>query len=606
MDYSKASKLAQAAAASNNLPPCHNCRKRRVHCDATRPACNKCAVKGIECLGYGKHKPLVWLQDGGNQNQYLADAGKGASSEQKKRKKGRPKLLVAKDVKEGVGRTSVMETGNGSQRTESTSTTLGMRGQSTVPDLVERLCKTDVQTMIDATKSLMKMNSSNTFVNNHMPETLDLKYPTDVKLIVKGIQFFNQKVYPDIAPITHYRTLTYIYPKNWQSDISNLLWHILASVAATTVAVQTQQQDHVVFGQEIYQYRSDTFRRLNRELTRPESQLGDLTLLCILTLLLAEPQQSAVGAWWAHFEGARKIIELRGGLAAVCRQNPIFKPTLAYFIISDVMSATTAHPLSIEDASRPLEYCQLLSEVYRDGTDTCVPCPNELFECIIQINYLRSLSCEGICDNETSFDMKEAVRSLILRILSFSILEWANGMNSRYAETTPGIVEVVPGFINATTSDWIQIAGMYRSAVLLYCIRSLALDFDGLLLAPGIEGPTLLLVEDVQDSARETIFDSLDSIFASPNTRILGKVAIWPIFVAGIEAGQADGASGLRGLVSSALKMLSRSLGTLSLRDARNFLENEWRKQDESTMPSGLRWWNEIFEHAHGRYSFFM
>ncbi|KAL4954356.1 fungal-specific transcription factor domain-containing protein [Aspergillus filifer] len=33
---------------------CHNCRRRRLKCDRTVPACNKCAQNGIECLGYGK------------------------------------------------------------------------------------------------------------------------------------------------------------------------------------------------------------------------------------------------------------------------------------------------------------------------------------------------------------------------------------------------------------------------------------------------------------------------------------------------------------------------------------------------------------------------
>ncbi|KAI9370024.1 fungal-specific transcription factor domain-containing protein [Aspergillus egyptiacus] len=34
--------------------PCHNCRRRRLKCDRTVPACHKCARTGQECLGYGK------------------------------------------------------------------------------------------------------------------------------------------------------------------------------------------------------------------------------------------------------------------------------------------------------------------------------------------------------------------------------------------------------------------------------------------------------------------------------------------------------------------------------------------------------------------------
>ncbi|KIW10020.1 hypothetical protein PV08_11796 [Exophiala spinifera] len=32
---------------------CHNCSRRRVKCDETRPHCNKCRAQGLECAGYG-------------------------------------------------------------------------------------------------------------------------------------------------------------------------------------------------------------------------------------------------------------------------------------------------------------------------------------------------------------------------------------------------------------------------------------------------------------------------------------------------------------------------------------------------------------------------
>ncbi|KAK1569358.1 fungal-specific transcription factor domain-containing protein [Colletotrichum navitas] len=41
--------------------PCWSCRRRRVRCDAIRPACVKCTRAGIQCLGYGPTKPLLWV-----------------------------------------------------------------------------------------------------------------------------------------------------------------------------------------------------------------------------------------------------------------------------------------------------------------------------------------------------------------------------------------------------------------------------------------------------------------------------------------------------------------------------------------------------------------
>ncbi|KAJ0425018.1 fungal-specific transcription factor domain-containing protein [Aspergillus carlsbadensis] len=47
--------------------PCHNCRRRRLKCDRSLPACVKCARAGQECLGYGKL--FLW-------NQGVASRGK--------------------------------------------------------------------------------------------------------------------------------------------------------------------------------------------------------------------------------------------------------------------------------------------------------------------------------------------------------------------------------------------------------------------------------------------------------------------------------------------------------------------------------------------------
>lgn len=40
---------------SGKLPlGCHNCSKRRIKCDQTKPECEKCLRKGLACPGYGK------------------------------------------------------------------------------------------------------------------------------------------------------------------------------------------------------------------------------------------------------------------------------------------------------------------------------------------------------------------------------------------------------------------------------------------------------------------------------------------------------------------------------------------------------------------------
>lgn len=50
----------------NRKRHCWECLRRRVVCDSTRPACNKCSKSGSQCPGYGDIKParLRWLPPG--------------------------------------------------------------------------------------------------------------------------------------------------------------------------------------------------------------------------------------------------------------------------------------------------------------------------------------------------------------------------------------------------------------------------------------------------------------------------------------------------------------------------------------------------------------
>ncbi|KAF5489080.1 Acriflavine sensitivity control protein acr-2 [Colletotrichum siamense] len=44
--------------------PCWTCRRRRLRCDNLKPSCVKCTRAGLQCLGYGPKKPLVWVEHG--------------------------------------------------------------------------------------------------------------------------------------------------------------------------------------------------------------------------------------------------------------------------------------------------------------------------------------------------------------------------------------------------------------------------------------------------------------------------------------------------------------------------------------------------------------
>lgn len=83
--------------------PCHTCRRQRLRCDATKPSCNKCLARGVECLGYGP-QAILWVQP-----KLPAHVAKSIDASTKEpesmaatgKKKGRPRLvLMPKNTRE--------------------------------------------------------------------------------------------------------------------------------------------------------------------------------------------------------------------------------------------------------------------------------------------------------------------------------------------------------------------------------------------------------------------------------------------------------------------------------------------------------------------------
>lgn len=49
-----ASLMESGLSPPDNRKKCWNCQRQRHKCDGARPHCQKCAAKGVHCLGYGK------------------------------------------------------------------------------------------------------------------------------------------------------------------------------------------------------------------------------------------------------------------------------------------------------------------------------------------------------------------------------------------------------------------------------------------------------------------------------------------------------------------------------------------------------------------------
>jgi hypothetical protein len=265
------------------------------------------------------------------------------------------------------------------------------------------------------------------------------------------------------------------------------------------------------------------------------------------------------------------------------------------------------------DVVKQMEYLPLLTNVFRDGTETTIPCPNELFDAIIRINYLRVVT-QPVCDDDSRDSSEEVIKDLLQSVLSFSPNGWANNKALEYG--TDSIVPVskpIPNFVWPGKENWLRVATIFQAAVILYCIRSLALDFPNMLVmhrAPGQDTDAPIKIEHLHSSTRKVLFNDLYEVFSSTNedVRILGKVLIWPLFVAGVEAGEDANATRERELISVAFRSLSTSIGSLNLRDAEAHLQRYWCCTVSNADPCFLdrRRWEEVFSGVHGRRAFFM
>lgn len=154
----------------------------------------------------------------------------------------------------------------------------------------------------------------------------------------------------------------------------------------------------------------------------------------------------------------------------------------------------------------------LVSELYSIGVFPSLPCPMPLFLGIIQINHLRyQATGKASPDQQTPF-MQLSPRMVLERIDSFEPEAWLkSARNSPYPD------------------EWLLIARIFQSAVILYCLSSLA---TCLVLDTSPCSATVDL-ETARSLHRARLFTLLGSAMQSPITR---KCMIWPTVVAGIEA----------------------------------------------------------------------
>jgi hypothetical protein len=181
-------------------------------------------------------------------------------------------------------------------------------------------------------------------------------------------------------------------------------------------------------------------------------------------------------------------------------------------------------------------------------------CPPTLFFATFQVSQLRKTVSAMFSSGDMDDGNSLAAHDLLTEIESFSPADWAQ-----------------PG---ENYNDWLLIGTIYQSAVALYCIMA----FQSLTTLPN----------SLETNAMRCIYGDrlLYSLKLAVNSPRLTYFLMWPLTVAGAEAGYRDAAT--QYWIGKQMSELSRGLGSSSPLKAHAVLRRYWQK--------GEAGWDECFD----------
>ncbi|KAF3026731.1 hypothetical protein E8E14_014772 [Neopestalotiopsis sp. 37M] len=566
-------------------PQCWTCLRGRVRCDGLYPSCLTCKNLGVACDGYAEEaRDYAAVQGGGGRGGHAAnnrprDSGNKASGQ--------------KDAKEEPSSDFTSD-----QIMKPTATRSPLFSEP-VPALYRR-----------------------------------------AQMIFEGLDYFNKMICPDLVSLeSHFNP----YKVDIQSvdRIPDIYVKVLVSVASFHRLMSFGPEPDpssalVQRDADVFALRVEALQGLNEKLSTPDEQTSDATLLCVLSLMVASIQASAYTEWRAHLEGARRIIQMRGGLKKIISVNPYFKPVLTFFMLIDVIGSTTT-PSTHKDmavaCNMAMQYYEIEAGVLQFVATTCIPVPDVLFRVITLVNYLRTIA------NKPNLRAKRrsGTKMAIQKVMDFSPTDYStvmcnfNGWSTSGKEVSfnenhhqPAAASLVSsatdprGSISTSSTSsspstdsspqqqqqqqkpakdlWLGLGVMYRAATLLYALRTLVADSE------DAASPHVLLpadvpfgnVESLRQETFELLYGALVPVFADPvSMHQIGKLIMWPLFMLGMETDWRD--QGLRHFVTAGFSSLSLALGTLGPIGVVNALEVKWNVDAEQA-PGAHVGWDDYFQ----------
>ncbi|KAH7091343.1 fungal-specific transcription factor domain-containing protein [Paraphoma chrysanthemicola] len=608
---------------------CWECLKRRLVCDHTLPHCKKCQKAGKECPGYDEQKPLQWVEPGKVTSRrrkknspptiYTAPVREPKETAKPKKSKNHAKINELDDPETWHGLPLRSNTAKdwelhmlqlASRFPELDAPALDVieyeRAISLWPppedyewdELIEDPEEQSIQ--IEASQVAKNIRAINKIFNlgtrDKIQEVVvrgDFKGAADMlkserqplerlerllrlmkmhdlpnydyltnetNEVVQAVQYYNLRILPtvkaagELAP----NPAVILFPLRALHILPPAIHHTLVCLALNhyvhTLPIGADKSTAIENRSKVYRHRGAAIQALSHYVGKDKTRCNDLTIASILMFMSMELQNPAMADWRSHASGLRRIIDMRGGFRTLMKQSPHLAPTLVVYILI-VVIANTCSP-SWDQINLSDTPTASLSDI-RDSYNLIFPynlCPPALFFLTIRTNHLRARASAVLFAGEIDPGHALEAQDLLAEIEAFSPEDWAQ-----------------PG---ASYDEWLCIGIVYQAAVALYTTMSL----QSLTILPSS-----LEMNSMRSIHAARLVEALTEALKSPR---LVNFLIWPLVVAGVEAGFGDDAT--RYWIGQQLSELSRRLGTSSPLKAQAVLRRYWAREEPG--------WDECFD----------